>query len=69
MELTLNVLLRCPFCGLTHNVNVPFDGYLAWDNGELIQDAMPMLSAVEREQLISHFCPACQKKIFFGGEE
>lgn len=55
---------RCPFCGKTHDVEVPFDGYLAWQSGELIQNAMPKLSATEREQLISGICPKCQDSIF-----
>lgn len=63
----LNLILTCPFCGAEHEVNVPFEGYLAWGNGELIQDALPMLTATEREQLISNLCPTCQKEIF--GEE
>ena len=60
----LNLVFVCPFCGAEHEVNVPFDGYLAWDSGELIQNALPMLSATEREQMISHLCPACQEIIF-----
>lgn len=54
----------CPFCGKTHAVEVEFTAYTAWLNGELIQNAMPNLSATEREQLISGLCPACQKSIF-----
>ena len=54
----------CPFCGKTHTVEVEFTAYAAWKNGELIQNAMPNLSATEREQLISGLCPACQKSIF-----
>ena len=54
----------CPFCGKAHTVEVEFTAYTAWLNGELIQNAMPNLSATEREQLISGLCPACQKSIF-----
>ena len=54
----------CPFCGTPHSVAVPSKGYRAWQEGELIQRALPQLSATEREQLISGMCPKCQKKIF-----
>jgi hypothetical protein len=39
-----------------------------WEGGELIQDAMPYLSAGERELLISGICETCFDKIF-GSEE
>ena len=41
--------------------------YEAWENGKLIQDAMPYLSADEREVLISGICGPCFDKMF-GGE-
>lgn len=58
------VEMRCPFCGSVHTVDVNEDAYYAWQDGELIQNAMPDLSPTEREQLISHLCPECQKKVF-----
>ena len=58
------VSLHCPFCGTGHSVEVNEIDYLDWEDGMLAQDAFPYLSATEREQLISHLCPACQKKIF-----
>lgn len=64
----MEVLLICPFCGDEHFVTVEMEDYLAWQEGELAQNAFPYLSATEREQLISHICPECQEKIF-GGEE
>lgn len=56
--------MRCPMCGQTHSVVVEEGDFLEWQNGELIQRAMPDLSIVEREQLISHICPKCQAIIF-----
>ena len=35
-----------------------------WEDGELIQDAMPYLSAGERELLISGVCGKCFDKMF-----
>lgn len=57
----------CVFCGKEHFVTVKEKEFIAWENGECIQKAMPSLSATEREQLISHICPKCQVSIF--GEE
>ena len=60
----INVEMTCPFCGAEHSVEVNLAGFEAWQNGELIQRAMPNLSATEREQLISHICPKCQAEVF-----
>ena len=60
----INLLITCPICGATYEVAVPADGYMAWQNGELIQNAMPTLSADERECLISGLCLDCQNDIF-----
>lgn len=56
--------MTCPLCGETHSVVVDFDEFCAWQSGELIQVAMPNLTPTKREQLISEWCPECQKKIF-----
>ena len=60
----IDVEMTCPFCGAEHSVEVNLAGFKAWQNGELIQRALPELSATEREQLISHICPKCQAKVF-----
>lgn len=60
----IDVANRCPMCGKSHSVEVNLTAYEKWQNGELIQKAMPELSPIEREQLISGFCPDCQKVIF-----
>ena len=59
-----NVELVCPICGQEHAVEVNIANFQKWQEGELIQNAMPELSATEREQLISNLCPNCQFKIF-----
>ena len=63
-ERNLTVVLACPLCGADHEVEVNFEEYMAWQNGECIQYAMPNHSATEREQLITGMCPKCQVKIF-----
>ena len=40
----------------------------AWQNGTLIQDAMPYLSADDREILISGICGECFDNMFAGEE-
>lgn len=64
MDMPIDITVFCPCCGKEHSVTVNFDDCLAWNNGELAQNAFPYLSSVEREQLISGFCPDCQKKLF-----
>ena len=48
---------RCMFTGKEHTVSVPYAGFVAWQNGELIQNAMPGVSADDREFLISGVGP------------
>jgi hypothetical protein len=64
MKKNLTITIQCPFCGEYHEVDVNETAYDNWQSGELIQNAMPDLTPTEREQLISHLCPACQVKIF-----
>ena len=59
-----DVDLTCPFCGKDHTVEVSLAGYIEWERGELIQNAMPDLTPTEREQLISGLFPKCQAKMF-----
>ena len=60
----IDVAITCPFCGADHAVEVNLAQYEAWQNGELIQNAMPYLTPTEREQLISGVCPKCQAEMF-----
>lgn len=59
----------CPICRETFEISIPTDDYINWQNGELIQNAMPYLSPSNREFLISGICGNCQEKIFGGDEE
>lgn len=67
----MEIMMQCPFCGKTHSVNVEFDAWLDYMDGELVQNAFPNLSPTEREQIISNLCPSCQDSIFgeVGAEE
>ena len=65
----LTIELTCPFCGADHSVEMDYRDYVAWEQGEFIQNVAPYLSATEREQLISHICPKCQEGVFGADDE
>lgn len=60
----LRVEIKCPMCGGIHEVWCDENEFENWENGELIQRAMPNLNPTEREQLVSHICPTCQARVF-----
>lgn len=57
----------CPFCGEYHEVTVSKADYASWMGGELIQNAMPYLSADEREIIKTGICPSCWTSMFGEG--
>lgn len=57
----------CPYCERIQKVAVPESGFKAWKSGTRIQDALPGLTADEREILLSGICPECWDANF--GEE
>ena len=59
----IDVAIICSLCCEVHTVEVNLAQYKAWQNGELIQNAMPDLTPTEREQLIYGLCPRCQAEI------
>lgn len=61
---TMQVSTACPECGDIGLTEVPRQGYLDWRNGELIQRAMPELSAERRERLVTGICGACWGAMF-----
>ena len=61
--------IECPFCGQVSFVDVLDWTLMAYENGELAQDAFPYLSATERETIISGICADCQASIFSEIEE
>jgi len=52
----------CGMCDTMHAFEVPVKGFDAWQNGELIQTAMPKVPAAMRELLISGMCEECWDK-------
>jgi len=63
------VVTQCPFCGRGNEVEVNEADYWDWDDGMMVQDAFPYLSADEREMLITGICPTCWDKMFGSDEE
>ena len=60
---------RCSVCGKMNKVEVYKADFEAWQNGELIQKAMPYLSANEREIIQTGTCAKCWDKLFGEPEE
>lgn len=63
------IITSCPFCGHADAVFVNEDDYWDWQDGVLVQDAFPYLSANEREMLISGCCSQCWDKMFPSEQE
>lgn len=63
--MTIEIMTSCPFCGEPNAIAISEEEYENYYiKGMKIQDAMPDLTATEREMLISGICPSCQKGIF-----
>lgn len=60
------IVTRCPLCGCANFVEVNDLDYLDWQDGELVQNAFPYLSADEREMLVSGICPDCWEHMMRG---
>ena len=63
------VEIPCVACGTIVKLFLNWEDFQAWQDGELVQDAFPYLSADEREMLISGICGTCFDKIFAAGDE
>ena len=64
-----NTVVNCIRCGESQHIAARTADLDAWIGGELIQNAMPYLSAGEREILISGVCETCFDNMFAGEEE
>ncbi len=58
------VIVQCISCERESTVEFDMEDYRSWKGGECIQDAMPYLSAAERELLMSRICPVCWDEMF-----
>ena len=64
----VTVVVGCIKCADPQHITVGNADLDSWQNGALIQDAMPYLSADEREILISGICGECFDNMFAGEE-
>jgi len=55
---------KCLSCDVAQVISVDTEGYDAWREGALIQNAFPYLTADEREMLMSGICGKCFDKMF-----
>lgn len=60
---------RCFICGNRAVLEVPLEGLRAWQNGELIQVALPEMPVGERELLISGVHEHCWAQMVREDEE
>jgi hypothetical protein len=58
------VTAECRLCGRTYELKVNPGDFMDWRKGKHIQDAMPYLSAGDRELLISGTCESCFDELF-----
>lgn len=61
---TCTVSVRCLSCQAKETFNVSYKAFVAWERGELIQEALPELSLGQREILISNTCGECFDGMF-----
>ena len=69
LAMTAVVAVPCRLCQETTDLEVNFQGFVNWKAGEFIQDALPELSADERELLISGTCSTCFDELFPSEDE
>ena len=69
LAMTAVVAVPCRLCNEAKDLTVNIEGFIAWQGGKLIQEALPELDADDRELLISGTCPTCWDKMFPSDEE
>ena len=69
LAMTAVVAAPCRLCNEVTDLTVNVEGFVAWQGGKLIQEALPELDADQRELLISGTCPTCWEKMFPSEEE
>jgi len=67
----MKITKTSPFSGLTNvmDINITQEQYLAWLDGTLIQNAMPNISADEREFIMTGITPSEWEENFGASEE
>jgi hypothetical protein len=67
----MKITRKSPLTGITRTkeIDVTIEQILAWEEGELIQNAMPQLSADDREFIKSGISAEEWDQLFGGSEE
>ena len=60
---TIKLRRNCVCCGKEVAFYVSNEGFRNWQNGELIQEALPDLAADEQKMIISGICEICFNSI------
>lgn len=61
----INAHRFCPMCGAEHRMEVDANSLREYERGNgFAQDLLPDLNPVEREFLITGYCPECQRRLF-----
>ena len=63
----LIITRNCPFCHTPQTKEFDEVQYRKYEAGARIQDAMPYVSADDREFVITGICPKCWNSTFNGG--
>jgi Zn ribbon nucleic-acid-binding protein len=56
--------LDCPSCDKSLTITITGEQLFQINQGAFIQDALPEVSADDRERFISGYCPKCWNKMF-----
>lgn len=64
----MQIEVTCIRCKKVYQIILSDKGYKRWQGGEFIQDALPELSADERELLMSSICGPCFDQLFGGSD-
>lgn len=61
----MEVTNTCPFCHIPHTleIDVEPEQLTMWENGMLIQEAMPHLTVDEREHIKTGICSSCWEEL------
>ena len=63
MGVSMDIRIKCVSCGKTFTLEVEKENWEKYTRGSMLQDALPELTADERELIINQLCGTCFNKI------
>lgn len=60
----INIAIRCKVCKEDQVIRISEADLKKWQDGELVQNAFPYLSADQHELFITGFCGKCYDNLF-----